>query len=131
MAVVDRVKRLGSATVRLGGLLLAGLALSAATPPERWLHVGGSAAFEEYLDSESVQRNGDKVTLWTRRDYASGQATAWHEIEFDCSARTETILAWVRDDGGTVSHNVVRPHRASSPIPPGSIEERTFNIACR
>jgi hypothetical protein len=85
----------------------------------------------EYLDKEGVARSGDKVTLWTRRDLARGQGTAWNEIEFDCSARTDTILAWVRDERGTVSHNVVRPPRGPAPIPPKSVAERIFDIACR
>ena len=113
-------------------MLLAALALATVIPPDRWVHVGGSTdLYEEYLDTESVRRSGDKVTLWTRRDFVRDQGTAWNEIEFDCSARTETILAWVRDDNGTVSHNVVRPHREAAPIPRGSVEERIFNIACR
>lgn len=115
-----------------GGMFLVGLALSALTEPDRWVPVGRSAnAYEEYLDTNSVKRSGDKVTVWTRRDFVSGQSTLWHEIEFDCRARTETIVAYVRDDGGTVSHNAVRPHRAASAIVPGSVEERIFGIACR
>ena len=107
------------------------LVLSALIQADRWVHVGGSPGlYEEYLDKQSVARSGDKVTLWTRRDLARGEGTAWNEIEIDCSARTDTILAWVRDDRGTVSHNVVRPHRAAVPIPPNSVEERIFNIAC-
>ena len=115
-----------------GGMVLAGLALSALTQPDRWIPVGdGANAHQEYIDTNSVQRSGDKVTVWTRRDFVSGQNTLWHEIEFDCSARTETILAYVRDDRGTVSHNVVRPHRAASAIVPGSVGENIFTIACR
>ncbi len=114
------------------GMFLTGLALSAGVQPDRWVPVGGSAnSYEEYLDRESVSRSGDKVTVWTRRDFVRGQGTAWHEIEFDCSTRTETILAYIRDDGGTISHNVVRPHRESAPIPPNSAAERIFNLACR
>jgi hypothetical protein len=113
-------------------MFLTGLALAAVNPPERWVHVGGSAdSYREYLDTESVTRSGDKVSVWTRRDFAGGQATAWHELEFDCSTRTETILAYVRDDRGTVSHNVVRPHRGPAPIAPNSVEERIFDLACR
>jgi hypothetical protein len=108
------------------------LALFAAVQADRWVLVGGSTnVHEEYLDTESVKRSGDKVTLWTRRDFVQNKATAWKEIEFDCSARTETILAYIRDDRGIISHNVVRPHRAASPIPPASVEEKIFNIACR
>lgn len=113
-------------------MFLTALALSAAIQPDRWVHVGGSTnLYEEYLDMESVKRSGDKVTLWTRRDLARDQGTAWNEIEFDCSARTETILAYIRDDRGSISHNVARPHREAAPIPPGSVKERIFNMACR
>ena len=70
------------------------------------------------------------MTLWTRRDFAGGGATVWHEIELDCAARTETIVAFIRDDGGIISHNDARPYRAASPIRPGSAEERIFAIGC-
>jgi hypothetical protein len=113
-------------------MFLIALALSAAAGPERWVRLGGSAnAYEEYLDSESVRQSGKRATAWTRRDFAGDQVTAWHEYEFDCSARTETLLAYIRDDRGTVSHNTVRPHRKASPIKRGSVEERIFNRVCR
>jgi hypothetical protein len=113
-------------------MLLIALTLSAAAVADRWLDVGGSTnAYEEYVDTQSVRRSGDKVTLWTRRDFVAGQGTAWNELEFDCRMRTETILAFIRDDGRSVSHNVVRPHREAAPIAPDSAEERIFNIACR
>ena len=112
-------------------MFLIAAALAMAAPPERWVHVGGSAdLYEEYLDTQSLRRSGDKVTLWTRRDFALGRATSWNELEFDCSRRTQTILAYIRDEGGTVSHNVVRPHREASRIPRKSVEERIFQIAC-
>jgi hypothetical protein len=108
------------------------VALSAAAPADRWVHVGGSSSlYEEYLDTESVRRAGDKVTLWTRREFVRERGTAWNELEFDCSARTETVLAYIRDDGETISHNVVRPHRAAARLRPDSVEERIFNITCR
>ncbi len=111
-------------------MFLIAVALFAASPPDRWVHVGGSAnTSEEYVDKESVRRVGDKVTLWTQREF--GQGAAWRELEFDCSMRTETILAYVRDDKGAISHNVVRPHRKASPILRGSVEERIFNLVCR
>ena len=111
-------------------MFLMALALLA-VEPDRWVHVGGSTDYKEYLDRESVRRTGDKVALWTRRDYVRGQSTSWNEIEFDCAAKTETIIAWIRDDAGIVSHNVVRPHREATPIAPKSLEETLFNIACR
>jgi hypothetical protein len=113
-------------------MLLTALALSTVIPADRWVHVGGSAGlYEEYLDTDSVKRTGDKVTLWTRRDFVRDQGNAWNELEFDCSERMETILAYIRDNGRTVTHNVVRPHRGSAPIPPNSVPEKIFNIACR
>ena len=113
-------------------MFLTALALSTMIQPERWVHVGGGTGlYDEFVDTESVRRSGDKVTVWTRRDFAENQGKAWNELEYDCAARTETILAYIRDDGRTISHNVVRPHRAASPVPPGSVEERILAIACR
>jgi hypothetical protein len=113
-------------------MFLIAVALSMGSPPDRWVHIGGSVdLYEEHLDKQSVRRSGDKVTLWTRRDWALDQVTSWNELEFDCSMRTKTILAYIRDDGGTISHNVLRPHREASSILPNSVEERIFNIACR
>jgi hypothetical protein len=113
-------------------MFLIAVALATASPAERWVPLGGSASqYEDYLDRESVRRIGDRVTLWTRREFVPDRGTAWNELELDCSRRTETVLAHIRDDRGTISHNSVRPHRAASPIPPGSLEEKIFNIACR
>ena len=113
-------------------MFLTALALSTMIQPDRWIHVGGSTdLYEEYLDNESIRRSGDKVTVGTRRDFVRDQGTAWNEIEVDCSKRTDTILAYIRDDGRAISHNVVRPHRKSSPIQPESVEERIFKVACR
>ena len=112
-------------------MILIALVLSAATA-DRWVHVGvGPNLYEEYVDTESITRNGDKVILWTRRDLVLDPGTAWTELELDCRMRTETILAYIRDDRRLVSHNMVRPHREASVIPPDSVAERIFNIACR
>jgi hypothetical protein len=113
-------------------MFLVAWALSAALEADRWIHVGRSqSGYEEYVDKDSITRIGDKVIAWTRRDLGLEHSTIWHELEFDCLRRTETILAYIRDDKGTVSHNVARPHRAASPVPPGSVQEKIFNLACR
>jgi hypothetical protein len=113
-------------------MILIALGLSAATPADRWVHVdGGTNLYEEYVDRESIKRSGDKVTLWTRRDLALDERTVWNELEFDCRTRTETILAYIQDDGRSVVHNKVRPHREAALIQPGSVEEKIYNIACR
>lgn len=105
---------------------------AAAAAPERWVRVGGSAnLYDEYLDGNSVSRTGDKVTLWTRREYARGQGTSWNELEIDCVLRTQTVLAYILDDGQTVTHNSVRPHREAAPILRDSAEARIFDIVCR
>jgi hypothetical protein len=112
-------------------MFLIALALSTIAEPDRWVPLGGSNDQKEYLDQESVKRTGNKVTVFTRREMPLEKATFWREIEFDCAAKTDTIVAWIRDDAGTVSHNTVRPHRGPAPIPPKSVEERAFQIACR
>ena len=106
-------------------------ALSMAMQSDRWVPVGNRSAYHDYLDQESITRSGNKVTLWTRRDFASQQRTAWHEIEVDCASKQATILAYIEDDAGTVSHNIVRPHRGPTPIRPNSVEERIYESVCR
>jgi hypothetical protein len=113
-------------------MLLIALALSTAMSPDRWVPVGGATDdYREYLDKESVTRSGAKIIVWTRRDFLLGSRTAWNELEFDCLRRTGAVLAYIQDDGGTVSHSVVRPHREASPIPPNSVEETIFKLVCR
>lgn len=113
-------------------MILVALALSAVTLEDRWIHVGGRTNhYEEYVDKESIKRSGDKVTLWTRRNFVHDQGTAWNELELDCRKRTETILAYIHDDSRSISHSVDRPHREASLIPANSVEEKIFNIACR
>lgn len=113
-------------------MFLIAVALFMEDPPERWVHVGGGTRLsEEYLDKASIRRSGDKVTLWTRRDYKDDQGTSWSELEIDCSTRTEAVLAFVRDNGGNISHNSLRPHRAATPIVRNSVEDTIANIVCR
>lgn len=109
-------------------MFLIALALSS-VQADRWVPIGGGTD-AVYLDKQSLRRSGDKVTAFTRRDIPAEKATFWKEIEFDCAAKTETIVAWIRDDAGTISHNEVRPHRAAAPIPPNSAEEKAFRLAC-
>jgi hypothetical protein len=112
--------------------LVMALALSMLMPSDRWVPVSDSSgAYRDYLDRKSIKRSGSKVTLWTRRDYVTQQRTAWNEIEVDCLRKRDTVLAYVQDDAGTVSHNIVRPHRGSTAIPPNSVEERVFDLVCR
>lgn len=107
-------------------------ALSMVMQSDRWAPVGGSKnAYQDYLDQNSVKRSGNKVTLWTRRDFVTQQRTAWNEIEVDCSTKRETILAFVQDDAGVISHNIVRPHRKETVISPNSVEEEIFRLVCR
>jgi hypothetical protein len=99
---------------------------------ERWIPVGGSANLhEDYLDQVSIAVLGAKVTAWAKRESVSEHSTEWYELEFDCSMRTVTILAQIRNARGIISHSSARPHRAASPIHPGSVDDRSFKIVCR
>ena len=107
-------------------------ALSLAVQSGRWVTLGGGGnEYQDYLDQESVERSGNKVTLWTRRDFSSQQRILWHELEVDCSSKRSTVLAYVQDDAGIVSHNTIRPHREPTAIPPYSVEHRIFDLVCR
>ena len=107
-------------------------ALSMVTPAERWVLVGGIAnAHQDYLDRESIKRSGNTVTVWTRRDFVSQQRTAWNEIEVDCATRRDIILSYIEDNAGSISHNISRPHRGSTAIPPNSVGAEIFDLVCR
>lgn len=110
--------------------LLIACALSTTMSPDRWVPVGGSSEYADYLDKESIKRSGNTVTLWTRRDFATKHRSAWNEVEVDCSTRRDTILAYIEDNAGTISHNIVRPHRESSTIAPNSAGEKIFDLVC-
>lgn len=112
-------------------IVVAGLALILAAPSERWVEIGSGAAHRDYLDRDSIERAGDRVTLWTRRDFATERRTRWHEMEVDCSRRQDTLLAWVEDHEGSVSHNVTRPARGPAPIADGSLAARIYDAVCR
>lgn len=112
-------------------MFLLALALVTLAQADRWVPLGGGTGHAEFLDKESLKRVGDKVTLFTRRELAPEKATYWEEIEFDCKARTETIIAWIRADERGVDHNVTRPYRGAAPIAPNSAKENAFKIACR
>lgn len=108
------------------------LTLSMLLTFERWVPIGDNRGeYRDYLDRESIKRSGNKASLWTRRDYATQQRTAWKEIEVDCLRKRDTILAYVQDDAGTISHNTVRPHRGSTAILPNSVEDKIFELVCR
>jgi hypothetical protein len=112
-------------------MFLIAIALATSTSPERWVEVGMTDGSREYLDRASVTRNGTKVTLWKQRQLPSNSGFVWTELELDCSRRTDTLLAWVRDEDGAVTHNAVRPHREAAPIVAGTAEETIFNLVCR
>jgi hypothetical protein len=112
--------------------ILAAMMMSVAVTTERWVRISGSDGTHwDYLDRHSLKRDGNKVTLWTRRDFARQQRTLWHEIEVDCAAKSDTISAWVEDNDGAVTHNLVRPHRPSATIPPNSLGQSIFDLVCR
>ena len=112
--------------------ILAAMMMSVAVPIDRWIPVSGNDGTQrDYLDRHSIQRNGHKVTLWTRRDFDGQQRTLWHEIEVDCAAKRDTIIAWVEDNAGAVTHNPNRPHRPSAPISPNSLGQFVFDLVCR
>lgn len=112
--------------------ILAAMMMSVPVPTDRWILVSGTDGPQrDYLDRHSIQRNGNKVTTWTKRDFAGQQRILWHEIEVDCAAKSDTIIAWVEDNAGAVTHNLVRPHRPSATIPPNSLGQSIFDLVCR
>ncbi len=96
----------------LTALALTASGLSAAVQPDRWVHVGGSPGlYEEHLDKESVTRSGDKVTLWTRRDFgrdAIEKARAIVEKARSAIERRDAALVKEQIEGLTRTHRMFK-----------------------
>lgn len=79
--------------------LLGALALAATAPVlENWVKIFTTdTGLVTYVDRDTIQRDGDAVLAWERRDYANVQGGDYKEMRiqsrFDCRARTVQVRA--------------------------------------
>lgn len=122
--------------------LLLGLMLLAATAASaEWTDVGGNDQFIQYVDRDTIRRNGNFVKMWDLVDFNSVQTSSGGksylssktQLQYDCKEERSQMLAFLWFDGKMGNGKVVvsgsDPDKWS-PISPRSASEALWKIAC-
>lgn len=107
----------------------------------RWVQVSQTNNRDVEVDTETIRRTGSRVTVWQRSRFLEPQRTrsgrlytmALSQFEYDCEARTSTLLASVaRDAQGQTVVNLTVPtyERIADPLAPETSGERIMEFAC-
>ena len=117
------------------------LAIASNGATAAWVDVGATETVTAYVDTATIQKSVNGVTMWDLLDYKKAQdiptgqsfRSVRAQTEYSCtnkiarplaaSAHTDTMAR-----GGTV-HAVSQPG-AWRPVAPGSLDEAMWNVAC-
>ena len=110
-----------------------------------WLDIGGKVergltVYTVYVDTDSVHRKGDIVTLWALFDYMSIQSIVggpWLSSkarrEYDCVNKRVRLLGYMTFTGNMGSGEVVFSNADQSawePLAPDSMDRTIWDVAC-
>src|SRR5262249_24140448 len=110
-----------------------------------WLDVGGKVekgltVYTVYVDTDSIRRKGDLVTLWSLFDYMSIQSIVggpWLSSktrrEYDCARERVRLLGYMTFTGNMGNGEAVYSNSDQSawePLAPESIDRKLWDIAC-
>ncbi len=117
------------------------LALLSSVASAAWVDVGATETVTAYVDTSSIKRAGNTATMWDLMDYKQAQEipagksfqSVRAQTEYNCTDKNlRPLAASAHSDkmarGGTV-HAVSEPGRWR-PVPPGSLDEALWSIAC-
>lgn len=106
-----------------------------------WVDVGDTEGVTAYVDTATIQKAGNVVTMWDLLDYKKAQEiptgksfrSVRAQTEYSCSNKnSRPLAASAHSDkmarGGTV-HAVSEPGNWR-PVAPGSLDEAMWKIAC-
>ncbi len=121
-------------------LALALALLSGSAAAKRTL-VHSEKEFDAYVDPETVERVGSVARMWVLHDYNERhvylQWSYWSQRtlgEYDCGVRRAQTLAYSfhagQMGGGELILNGALPVGLWAPVPPGSVVEKFWKIAC-
>lgn len=97
--------------------------------------------FDAYVDPETIQRSGSVARVWVLHDYNTRHIylrwTYWSQMslnEFDCKdKRTQTLFysfhAGQMGGGAVILSGPILPGLWSA-VPPGSVVEKFWKVAC-
>ena len=106
-----------------------------------WTVVIYSDTSTAYADISTIRKSGNKVKMWGLLDYKVVQTgidkrylSISNQHEYDCKEETSrhlAIIAYSKNMGaGEVVYMSGNMHVESQPIPPGSMQEGLFRLAC-
>ncbi len=127
--------------IRLCLVLVLVLALPAGTASAKRTLVHSEAAFDAYVDPDTIEHVGNVARMWVLHDYNSRHVylkwSYWSQrtlSEYDCRERRAQTLAYSfhagQMGGGDVILNGALPAGLWAPVPPGSVVEKFWKIAC-
>lgn len=100
----------------------------------------GLTIYTVYVDTESIQRNGDIVTLWALFDYVTIQSIVggpWLSSktrrEYDCVEARVRLVGYMTFTGNMGSGEAVYSNSSQGawePISPDSIDRKLWDVAC-
>ena len=105
-----------------------------------WTQFGGSDEFTQYIDKETIRRNGNFVKMWDLKDFKTAQNYSSDSYlsdkaqwEYDCKEERGRILAFSWFSGQMGNGKVVYLKSDTgkwSPIQPDSVGEALWKVAC-
>ena len=123
-------------------LLITLLVLSTGPVYAEWVSVSvlDQAGVTIYVDSDTIRRQGDQVTMWELIDYRTIQTVAGTSYlsarlqrEYDCIREVHRTLALTELSGNMGTGTVLRSNSDAqkwAPVDPGSIAKRLWKFAC-
>ncbi len=108
-----------------------------------WTDVGSNDDQTTYADLSTLRKSGNKVKMWALLDYkvvktsktnGTRYLSAVAQMEYDCKEETARLSALIRYSKSMSQGEVVYRSGAMpedfDPIPPGSVGEILFKVAC-
>ena len=110
-----------------------------------WVNVGGKiergrTVYSAYLETDSIRRKGNVVTLWALFDYMTIQSIVggpWLSSktrrQYDCVEETVQLLGYMTFTGNMGSGEAVYSNAEQSrwePIAPDSIDQKVWDLVC-
>ena len=113
--------------------------IMAATPAFAvdWVYVTtGENGSDFYYDADTIQRSGNRVTVWEKEDASRNKTVKYREqktqSQFSCSDRTYRLLSFVTyyPDGKRNSYSLDTYEQTVEAIPPDTIGETRLEAVC-
>jgi hypothetical protein len=120
-------------------LLLAAISSSAMA---EWVEVFRNEGVTAYADPTTILKTGNRARIWVLYDYQSDQSSnsskpyrsSKRQSEYDCMEGQSRILSLTGHSGNMAEANTVfslSEPETWAPVPPNSLGERMWKIACR